>query len=170
MSTYEEQILRALRRITRASDLYSRQLASRFGLTGPQLVSLRALERKGPCTPGTLAKEVDLSQATMTGIVDRLEAAGLVRRTRDQADRRRITVTLTPAGQSLIDRAPSALQENLRDRLCQLESSEQASICATLESVVKMMGAQDLEPVEPAGVLPSDLSKVVPTTLSTAKE
>lgn len=154
MSTFEQQILRSLRRITRASDLYSRQLAARFGLTGPQLVSLRALEKGGPCTPSALAKAVDLSQATMTGIVDRLEAAGLLRRTRDHVDRRRITLSLTPAGQSLLLRAPSALQDNLLDKLGRLSVDEQEVISNTLETVVSMMGAEALEttlepPLEP---------------------
>ena len=108
-SPFEDQILGSLRRITRAIDLYSRQLAARYGLTGPQLVCMRALEALGPSTPSTLARHVDLSQATMTGILDRLEQNGLVRRERNQDDRRRVTVSLTESGAGLLGRAPSAL-------------------------------------------------------------
>lgn len=140
----EDEILRSLRRITRAIDLYSRKLAARFGLTGPQLVCLRALEANGPSTPSELSRQVELSQATMTGILDRLEAAGLVLRARNQADRRRVSVTLTPAGQNLLENAPSALQESLRGQLSALPLEEQRQISVTLQRVVEMMGAEEI--------------------------
>ena len=144
-ATYDERILKSLRRITRSIDLYSRQLASRFGLTGPQLVCLRALAEDGPSTPSHLARRVDLSQATMTGILDRLEGNGLVRRVRDTEDRRRVHVSLTDAGQAVLDKAPSALQDKLVRGLAALDVEAQAAIATTLEQVVKMMDAEALE-------------------------
>lgn len=145
MIQYEEEILRSLRRITRAIDLYSRQLASRFGLTGPQLVCLRTLASTETCTPSRLAREVDLSQATITGIVDRLEAQGLVRRERDAQDRRRISVRVTPAGQELLARAPSPLHSRFLERLAELPEAQRSGIHSTLELVVSMMGAEELD-------------------------
>ncbi len=139
MSTFEEQILRSLRRISRASDLYSRKLAAQVGLTGPQLVLLRALESDGTSTASSLAKAAALSQGTITGIVDRLETGGLVRRARDAVDRRRISITLTPAGEKVVRRAPSALQATLRNNLSALPNSELQLICSTLDRVVMMM-------------------------------
>src|SRR5512140_3522668 len=107
----KEAILRSLRRITRAIDLHSRHLAHTFGLTGPQLVCLRAVGARGKMTPSELAKEVSLSQATITGIIDRLAARQLVARERSNYDRRLVTVVITTAGRALIDQAPSPLQE-----------------------------------------------------------
>lgn len=152
MSNYEEGILRSLRRITRAIDLYSRQLATRFGLTGPQLVCLRTLARLGPITPSVLAREMDLSHATVTGIVDRLESQGLLARTRDAVDRRRVVIGLTAKGSTLAQSAPSALQDIFSGRLAALTMEEQSAIHHSLERIVEMMGAGKLVP-DPA--LPS---------------
>ena len=145
MTQYEEEILRSLRRITRAIDLYSRQLAARFGLTGPQLVCLRTLAMMDACTPSRLAREVDLSQATITGIVDRLEMQGLVRRERDTRDRRRVSVCVTPTGHQLLKRAPSPLHSRFLERLAELPEPDRQAIRSTLELVVTMMGAEELD-------------------------
>lgn len=145
VSNYEEGILRSLRRITRAIDLYSRQLVGHFGLTGPQLVCLRVIEQAGALTPSQLAKLVDLSQATVTGIVDRLEAHKLVTRERNADDRRRVTVSLTEEGRNLVKKAPSPLHDRFLGRLKQLPDAQQDQISAILEQVVEMMGAEKLD-------------------------
>ena len=71
-------------------------------------------------TPGTLAKQVSLSQATVTGIIDRLAARQLVDRERSTEDRRQVAVRVTSAGQALIATAPSPLQEEFARRLGEL--------------------------------------------------
>ena len=63
------EIVAALRRIIRAVDLHSKYLAQRYGLTGPQLVALQFLERRGPQTTGQLAEGVSLGQATLSDIL-----------------------------------------------------------------------------------------------------
>ena len=145
MNGREDRILRSLRRISRAVDLYSRKLAGSHQLTGPQLVVLRQLKREGPQAPGHLAKTVSLSQATITGIVDRLEARGLVARTRRTDDRRRVDVALTDLGVETVQNAPSPLQERLARRLGALPESEQRRLEDTLAQIVEMMEAHDLE-------------------------
>lgn len=148
MSDLQDGILRALRRLTRCIDLYSRQLASRHGLTGPQLVCVRTLARLGPTTPSVLAREMDLSQATITGIVDRLEAQNLVTRHRDTTDRRRVTVGLSEQGLAVAASAPSALHDIFSDRLAQMPESEQRAIHHSLERIVDMMSRR-LDPTVP---------------------
>ncbi|MDH5673476.1 MAG: MarR family transcriptional regulator [Myxococcales bacterium] len=146
MSTeLEDDVLRALRRIMRAIDLHSRQLATAYGLTGPQLVSLRVIADRGPISPSLLAREVSLSQATITGIVDRLAARQLVQRERSSRDRRVVTVTVTEAGRALIETAPSPLQERFVARLHALSDEEQAIIRLTLGKIVRMMGGEDID-------------------------
>ncbi len=140
----EEDILVALRRITRAIDIHSRYLANKFGLTGPQLVCLRVLGRHTSLTPSELAKHVALSQATVTGIVDRLASRQLVTRVRSESDRRNVTVAITDAGTALLADAPSALQEKFANRLALLPAEEQHAIRVTLDKVVRMMDGEDL--------------------------
>lgn len=145
MSSIEDDILRSLRRISRAIDLHSRYLASTFGLTGPQLVVLRALGQQGLATPSELAKDVSLSQATITGIIDRLSARQLVTRERTSKDRRLVTVRLTDAGRALIEQAPSPLQERFVARLASLAESEQREIRDHLHRIVQMMDSEELD-------------------------
>jgi DNA-binding MarR family transcriptional regulator len=145
-SLYEENILRSLRRIARAIDLHSRQLATQWRLTTPQLVCLRQIRRDGDeSTPGRIAKAIHLSQATVTGILDRLSARGLVSRERSEEDRRRVIVRLTDAGRSIVETAPSPLQENFAERLMQLSEAEQAHIDGVLERIVRMMEADRVD-------------------------
>jgi DNA-binding MarR family transcriptional regulator len=148
MSPYEDGILRSLRRISRALDLYSRRLATRVGLTGPQLVCLRYIQQIGPVSPSRIAREIHLSQATVTGIVDRLATAGWVVRKRGVTDRRVVTVEITETGASVLASAPSPLHDRLLERLGELPEEEQAEILRSLERVVAMMDAEQL-PVEP---------------------
>ena len=163
----EEAILRALRRITRAIDLHSRKLATTFGLTGPQLVCLRALGQVEHSTPSALAKELSLSQATVTGIVDRLDARQLLTRERNSRDRRLVTVTITAAGRALIAQAPSPLQETFIEELERLKPEEQRNILETLERIVRMMGGEDLEAAAVLSTSPAAQStEEVPDSLS----
>lgn len=144
-SKIEEDVLRALRRITRAIDLHSRQLSSTFGLTVPQLVCLRVIGLRGPMNPSQLASEVSLSQATITGIVDRLEARQLVRRERTSSDRRVVTVSITDAGLALIDAVPSPLQERFVARLHELSAEEREIMRLTLNKIVRMMDGDAID-------------------------
>jgi DNA-binding MarR family transcriptional regulator len=91
-----------------------------------------------------LAREVSLSQATITGIIDRLVARQLVTRDRNESDRRQVTVELAAAGQALIETAPSPLQERFADRLSQLTQDERANISGTLNQIVQMMDGEQI--------------------------
>jgi DNA-binding MarR family transcriptional regulator len=77
----------------RATMMYMEMKA--LGLTGPQLFLLRELFLEQPKTLGDLSKALELSNSTVTGIVDRLERNGLVTRTRDEKDRRVIWISTT---------------------------------------------------------------------------
>ncbi|MBK8974793.1 MAG: MarR family transcriptional regulator [Planctomycetes bacterium] len=140
----DDRIVAALRRIVRAVDLHSRRLVELHGLTGPQVALLRALDRLGPLAAGALAREVQLSQPTVTGIVSRLVQRGLVERARSAADRRSVVVEITAAGRVALARAPSLLQDRFRARLAGLESWEQTMLLAALQRVAAMMDASEL--------------------------
>jgi len=144
-SSYDESILRALRRIIRAVDLYSRQLSIRHSLTGPQLVCLRQLMTAGPMTPGQLARDISLSPATISGILDRLERRGYLTRNRRPEDKRQILVTLTEDGRKLVKRTPLPLHERFTQRLARLPESRQAEIDRVLQKVVAMMEAEEID-------------------------
>lgn len=140
----EESILRSLRKVSRAIDLHSRRLVATVHLTGPQLVCLRQLAR-GALTPSELARAVSLSNATITGILTRLEQRGLVTRERSEADRRRVHVALTERGHALVREAPSPLQERFTSALHRLPVANRTIIDVVLKQIVDMMDAGDLD-------------------------
>lgn len=148
LDNYDDRILDSLRRIIRAVDLYSRYLALRYSLTGPQLVCVRHLLRHGATAPGTLARRVSLSPATITGIVDRLEKRGLITRERSLEDKRKVEIALTDQGREIAVQMPPPLHETFSKRLRELPYDEQQEIDRVLSKIVGMMEAQELS-VEP---------------------
>ncbi|MFA6929910.1 MAG: MarR family winged helix-turn-helix transcriptional regulator [Lentisphaeria bacterium] len=138
------RILRAIRRIIRAVDLHSKELYTRFQITTPQMVCLLTVSVNKGITLSKLASEVSLCASTVTGIVDRLEVRGLLRRRRTTSDRRKITLEITVAGKRLIVAAPPLLQDKFSSRLSVLPELEQVTIALSLERIVDMMGAGDL--------------------------
>ena len=140
-----EEVLLFLRRIIRATDIHSKQLSKHSGLTSPQLLVLMAIRKLGDVNIGTIAREVNLSQATVTTILDRLEKRDMVHRVRSQLDRRRVHAKLTPAGTDVLEGAPSPLQESFVKKFNQLPRTEQNQILDSLQQLAHPMQAQDID-------------------------
>jgi DNA-binding MarR family transcriptional regulator len=87
---------RELRRTGAQSVLLSQAVADRLGMNPTDLESLDILSLTGPITAGRLAELTGLTTGAITGIVDRLEKAGYVRREQDPRDRRRVILHLLP--------------------------------------------------------------------------
>ncbi len=139
-----EHVIIALRRVIRAVDLHSRNLAASHGLTGPQALLLKALQH-GKLSAGELASRVSLSQGTVTDILNRLEKRGLIMRLRDATDRRRVLVETTRQGLAVLEESPPLLQERFIQRFGQLEEWEQTQLLASLQRIASMMDAEDID-------------------------
>jgi DNA-binding MarR family transcriptional regulator len=72
-----------------------------LGLTFPKYLAMLALLDNAPQTVGSLGARLDMDTGTITPLVKRLEAAGMVTRVRDPADERRVRVDLTGQGRAL---------------------------------------------------------------------
>ncbi len=137
-------LLISLRQIIRATDLHSKQLVKKYGLTGPQLVVIQVIAKEGEISIGSLAKMVSLSQATVTNIVERLEKTGS--ETQKRGDRQ-----TTGAGGSHRQgprdhpSKPSLLHEQFVTRFNKLESWEQTLLLSSLQRIASMMNAENLE-------------------------
>lgn len=140
-----DQVLIALRRIIRAIDLHSKKLAQHQGLTVPQLIVLKEINRASKVTVGEIADAVSLSSATITCILIRLESRGFIQRNRSISDKRRVNVVLTDAGQELLKSAPSLLQEQFIKEFEKLKDWEQTLILSSLQKVARLMDAKDLD-------------------------
>lgn len=142
---HDLDVLESLRKIVRAIDIYSHRLNVQYHVTTPQLLTLSALAEDGPLSGTLLAQRTHMSPATSNGIVKRLEAKGLVKRTRDTRDRRVVRVTITPKGLRLIARAPSPLQDGLAKSFAALPEHEQVTINASLKRLVNLLEARDID-------------------------
>lgn len=155
MEDYDELLI-AIRRIMRAIDLHSKKLVKKSGLTVPQLLVMQSLRTHGKVSVSAIAKDVLLSQATITTIIDRLERVGYVQRERSGEDRRVVYVCLTSDGRKKLEEAPEPIQSGFIRELRKLESWEQHMLIASVERVAQMMDAEDLDasPILEVGELP----------------
>ncbi len=140
-----DDVLVALRRVIRATDLHSKHLAKTTGLTTPQILLLQTIRDKSDVTIGELANEVSLSQATVTTILDRLEKRELVYRERSSEDKRKVHAHLTDAGVNILKDAPIPLQEHFTRQFNALQQWEQTMIITALQRVAHMMDAQNID-------------------------
>ncbi len=138
-------VLITLRRIIRAIDMRSRRLMQEAGFTGPQLLVMQALARAEEMSAGALAREVNLSQGTVSSILDRLEKRQLLQRIRSHTDRRKIFVSLTEQGREKLRIAPTLLQQRFIQRFTELKDWEQNQILSSLQRLAEMMDAQDID-------------------------
>lgn len=140
-----DQVLKSLRRVIRAIDLQSRHLIKTASVTGPQLRLLQLIRSQQTATVKELANAMSLSQATVTSIMDRLENRGLIARIRSQTDKRKIHPQLTNNGNTLLDAAPTPLQDSFARKFDHLQSWEQHMIIASLQRVAEMMDAETID-------------------------
>src|SRR5690625_1664755 len=104
------------------------------GLTGSQYVVLEAVT-DGGVSLGHLAKQVNRDPSNITGIVDRLERAGLIVRGKDPNDRRVIIVFLTPAGKAVQQKISAVHPAAVHDQMQVLTFAEQTQLMEMLKKL-----------------------------------
>lgn len=144
MIDYEEIIV-ALRRITRAIDLQSKKLARISGLTAPQILVMQSIRRLSDPTVSSVARNVVLSQATVTNILDRLAKHELIRRERRGKDKRVVHLSLTEMGETRLSQAPELLQAGFLREYHKLEDWERNLLIAAVQRIAAMMDAEDID-------------------------
>jgi DNA-binding MarR family transcriptional regulator len=110
-----------------------------LGVTGGQVSLLAVIRREPGIGVRELAARERMSAPGMSKYVARLEAAGLVART-ELADRRRIGLALTPAGQRVIRSVRSRRTAWLAERLGELSGEELAAVDAAVEPLARLIG------------------------------
>jgi DNA-binding MarR family transcriptional regulator len=101
----EQQLCFAVYAAGQAFARLYRPLLEPLGLTYPQYLAMQVLWEGKPIPVTGIGRRLGLDTGTLTPLLKRLEAAGLVRRTRSAEDERRVVVTLTESGRALKERA-----------------------------------------------------------------
>ena len=140
-----KEIIFSIRKLMQAGEFYTKELNKKFHISSPQLNCLLSLYENGPLPPSQIAKHIMVKSSTVTGIVDRLEQKGLVKRFRNSPDRRIITIELTDSGKNLAQNAPPPIQQKIIDGLKKLSKDELDQIIFSLTQLTDMLDVQDLD-------------------------
>jgi DNA-binding MarR family transcriptional regulator len=148
-SQIAHDVLRTIRQIVRKVSEHSKAMYQEMGLTVPQLMCLKAIgdleEESDEVTVVMVAKQLDLSPATVSRIVDRLTRANLVTRERRAKDRRKVCLSLTAAGLERFQTLPIPLQEMFVRRLTDLPAKERTVLLASLRHIAELMEAAEID-------------------------
>jgi DNA-binding MarR family transcriptional regulator len=128
-----------LHRVFQAVDLFSRQTLRDFGVSGPQIWALRSIDQAGVASMGDLALGMHLHMSTVTGIIDRLEAAKLVTRERSASDARVMEIRLTARGRAILARAPEPPRSKAARGLQRLSPKELRQVHSSLRLIARAM-------------------------------
>jgi DNA-binding MarR family transcriptional regulator len=138
-----ERALRLVPRLTRWAE-------ARIGEDGQSRLSLRQLSalqmiEDQDTTLGDVARQLMVTPAVVTGLIDRLERQGFVRRVGSTSDRRRIHLELTPAGREAREATERRLSEELAEHLSAYSDKELAQLDAGLAMVDQVLTTLDQE-------------------------
>lgn len=129
---YRLSMFQALRRLQQGCEVHAKRLSRLGGLTPLQLLILQVLQMEREITASGLAKQVSLSQAALSGVLERLESRGLLARRRDEKDRRKQWLLLEDAGRDVLRTAPPLLPEYVMTRFAELPEWERHAVLAGL--------------------------------------
>jgi DNA-binding MarR family transcriptional regulator len=128
------------RELSTAIVMFHEAVGARLGLSASDQRALTLIGKHGPLTAGQLAEHTGLTPGAITGMVDRLERAGLARREPDPSDRRRVRVASTGAGgQPEVFRELAAATNEIVSRYTE---SEQRAIADYLARTIDVLRAQ----------------------------
>ncbi|GAB3463572.1 MarR family winged helix-turn-helix transcriptional regulator [Actinophytocola sediminis] len=142
----ERQVCFALYAASRAVTQLYRPLLDALGLTYPQYLVMLVLWEHGPTTVKELGDRLELASGTLSPLLKRLAAAGLVTRTRSTADERTVEIDLTEAGAALRSRAGSVPRKIAG--ATGLRGEELESLRGGLQRLTETISDQRLEPDE----------------------
>jgi DNA-binding MarR family transcriptional regulator len=145
----------AFRRIVRAVRHSARRAERELGLSGAQLFVLQQLGASPARSLNELAERTRTHQSSVSVVVRRLVARGLVTRTRAAYDARSVQLGLSKAGRALLRRLPPVAQIQLISAIAGLPASQRRNLAATLELVVRRMGLA----ASPASMMYADVDR-----------
>ncbi len=127
------RLVEALRALQLASDLLDEAYADFVGINRTDLRCMDIVDQRGRVTAGELAREAGLTTGAVTAVVDRMESAGLLLRTYDANDRRKVWIELTPDAEKLGEEVYGPLDQAGQTHLASLGDEQVLTIIGFLE-------------------------------------
>lgn len=106
------------------------------GLTPPQFSTLAKLREVGPCSQNHLGRLIHFDSATITGVITRLRARGLIQSSEDPLDPRRLVINLTEKGRRIADTAIETIAEISRETFSPLTLAERRALTQMLKKII----------------------------------
>lgn len=135
--------MQALWAVTHGLESASKRMHAKLGVTGPQRLVLRIIGHHGRISAGALAEVMHIHPSSLTGMLQRLELAELIRRESDPFDRRRALLELTRKGLRLNDQREGTIEAIVSATLSQLPKERVAGTKAVLTSVAAALGSYE---------------------------
>lgn len=139
---FSDQVGHLLRRAYQRHVAIFQQTISDSQLTAAQFVVLCAIRQFVSCSLSEIVKTTAIDQATMRGIIERLRAREVIRVSHDANDRRKVLVSLTPAGEKIIDATVPAAFAVSEATFGNLNSAERVAILYLLRKMCGMNGGE----------------------------
>ena len=138
-----------IRRLQQIAVALFLQEAEPFGVTPVQYAALQGVAATPGVDQRTLARTIGLDTSTTGGVIDRLEARGLLQRSANPDDRRVRLLTLTPEGRALLEQVTPAMLRAQQRILEPLPAAERRQFMRMLRTLVETNNALSRAPSDP---------------------
>jgi len=135
------KFMRLLWAVTHGLESASKRMHAELGVTGPQRLVLRIVGHHGRISAGDLAEVLHIHPSSLTGMLQRLEQAELVRRESDPFDRRRALLELTRRGMRLNHQTAGTIEAKIEYALSKLSKDKVAGTKAVLKAIAAALEA-----------------------------
>ncbi len=141
-----KNIVWGLRRIVSLIYQDSKKMKKKYGVTGPQGLVIKTLHAsEEELSSAMLSRLLGVTPSNITGIIDRLEEKGLLKRVRRSDDRRKHHLELTEKGREYGGFLPDLIEEKLLVGLATLKPTEMYGIYSALDKIINIVGGADVE-------------------------
>ena len=142
--------MRRLWALEHALQSASKRMAAALAITGPQRVALRVIGRRPGIAAKALAHTLELHPSTVTGVLARLEARGLIRREPDPADGRGVRLFMARKGKALTRSAAGTVEAAVQRALQQIDARDLAAALRVLSTLTDTLTARPAAQKRPA--------------------
>jgi MarR family transcriptional regulator, organic hydroperoxide resistance regulator len=133
------QVIRTLRQLLGTLKQTIKHQYRNVNLTGPQGMLIGMLAHYGKMKISDLSEKLDLSNSTVSGILDRLEKTGMIERTRSEEDRRVVYVDVTPEFKKVSEQQFKEIEQKFVEKVSRANPEELDKILEGLNTLKKML-------------------------------